>query len=300
MASTKYAIKLSVGKNKYGIITNTQSEAAQYINRIVDALKKQGVLQSLKSRGDDVYILTTSSRKTIITVHGSSNATYRVRYFINDNYQRTFTSDNVDRLIDLVHSRLSIDKGETSPKEDIIGIWTQKDTDIEERYELSVNVDEEELRYLDILASISTDTNPFIKPDLAEYCKGSKLRRVKTSYSHCISCFLWTSALGPLGIIIATILTATYTSKVMKFYGENYLVARHISNTAFWRVIGAIAGCLSAMVISLTKLTVREATATTQRTVYFINPFAIVALLVMIFVGMIMTNIAKSHDETIG
>lgn len=298
---TKYVVQFSAGKDKYGIIKNSRSEAVQYISTVANALKKKGLLQSLKNRGHDVYVLTTDSRKTVITIHSTNDAVYRLRYFIDSNYQKTFSADNVNQLINLVHSRLRIDRDETSQMDDIVGVWTQSDDDIDEKYTLSVNVDGEQLKYLDILASIETNKNPFIKPDLEESRKesGAKLKHVKTPPLHCLSCYLWVCFLGPLGIIIATILTATYTNKIIKLYGKNWLIAKHIGDTTFWRVIGAIIGFISAMITPLTNLVLREATNTSNEpSTLFVNPFAIIALFIMIIVGMVVNNIAKSSDET--
>ena len=69
---------------------------------VVSALKKKGLLRSLKNRGHDVYVLTTDSRKTVITIHSTDGAVYRLRYFIDSNYQKTFSADNVNRLINLI------------------------------------------------------------------------------------------------------------------------------------------------------------------------------------------------------
>ena len=99
---TKYVIQSSAGKDKYGIIKNSRSEAIQYINAVVSALKKKGLLRSLKNRGHDVYVLTTDSRKTVITIHSTDGAVYRLRYFIDSNYQKTFSADNVNQLINLI------------------------------------------------------------------------------------------------------------------------------------------------------------------------------------------------------
>lgn len=165
---------------------------------------------------------------------------------------------------------------------------------------MSIDADDEQLEYMDILASIGTDVDPFSKLDLAKSRTETKLKHVKALSLHCLSCYLWVYFLGPLGIIIATILTATYTNKIMKLYGKNWLIAKHIGDTTFWRVIGAIIGFISAMITPLTNLVLREAANTSNEpSTLFVNPFAIIALFIMIIVGVVIGNMAKSSDETV-
>lgn len=114
---------------------------------------------------------------------------YKVRYFVDDDYQKTFESDNLEQLVTLVHNRLDIDRAENYT-EDIVGIWEQSDSNISEKYTLSIDADDEQLEYMDILASIGTDVDPFSKLDLAKSRTETKLKHVKASSLHCLSCYL--------------------------------------------------------------------------------------------------------------
>ena len=149
---------------------------------------------------------------------------------------------------------------------------------------------------MDILASIGTNVDPFCKPDLAESRTETKLKHVNAPGSHCLSCYLWATLLGPLGIIIATILTVTYTNKIIKLYGDRYTLSKYISSVAFWRVIGVVLGCASAMAIPLGSYLSQTDNGAIQ-TAFFINPLAIIALVIMVIVGISMNNKVATFDK---
>ncbi len=295
MTKSKILLQFSVGEKKYGVIKNDRNSAVRYINAVADKLKQRKTLQSLKRQNEDICVITTDTRKVIVAIQTLQHATYKVRYFVDDNYQKTFESDNVEQLIVLVRSRLNIDRAKNYT-EDIIGVWEQNDSNVGEKYILSIDADGVQLEYMDILASIGTDVDPFSKPDLAESRTETKLKNVNAPGGHCLSCYLWAALLGPLGIVIATILTITYTNKIIKLYGNKYTLSKYISNVTFWRVIGAILGCASAMAIPLGGYLSQTDNGAIQ-TVFFINPLAVVALAIMIIVGVSMNNKVATFDK---
>lgn len=295
MTKSKILLQFSVGEKKYGVIKNDRNSAVRYINTVADKLKQHGTLRSLKRQNEDVCVIATNTCKIIVTIRIQQHATYKVRYSIDDSYQKTFESDDSNQLTQFVHSRLSIDRAGNST-EDIVGIWEQSDDSISEKYILSIDADGMQLEYMDILASIGTDVDPFCRPDLAESRTETKLKHVSTPGSHCLSCYLWSTLLGPLGIIIATILTVTYTNKIIKLYGGKYTLSKYISNVTFWRVIGVVLGCASAMAIPLGGYLSQTDNGAIQ-TVFFINPLAVVALAIMIIVGVSMNNKVATFDK---
>ena len=295
MTKSKILLQFSVGEKKYGVIKNDRNSAVRYINAVADKLKQRKTLQSLKQQNEDICVITTDTRKIIVAIQTLQHATYKVRYFVDDNYQKTFESDNVEQLITLVHSRLNIDRVRNYT-EDIIGVWEQNNSNVREEYILSIDANGAQLEYMDILASIGTDVDPFCKPGLAESRTETKLKHVNAPGSHCLSCYLWATLLGPLGIIIATILTVTYTNKIIKLYGDRYTLSKYISSVAFWRVIGVVLGCASAMAIPLGSYLSQTDNGAIQ-TVFFVNPLTVVALAIMIIVGVFMNNKAAAFDK---
>ena len=209
MSKSKILLQFSVRGEKYGVIKDDRNSAIRYINTVTDKLKQHGALQSLKRQNEDVCVITTDTRKAIVAIKASRHAVYKVRYFVDGNYQKTFESDNTEQLIALVNSRLSIDRTKNS-MEDITRLWEQNDNNINKKYVLSIDAGGKQLGYMDILSSIGTEVEPFNKPDLTESCIKSRTKRVSTPGSHCLSCYLWGFLLGPLGIIIATMLTVAH------------------------------------------------------------------------------------------
>ena len=295
MTKSKILLQFSVGEKKYGVIKNDRNSAVRYINAVADKLKQRKTLQSLKRQNEDICVITTDTRKVIVAIQTLQHATYKVRYFVDDNYQKTFESDNVEQLIALVHSRLNID-GVRNYTEDITGVWEQSNSNVREEYILSIDANGAQLEYMDILASIGTDVDPFCKPDLAESRTETKLKHVNAPGSHCLSCYLWATMLGPLGIVIATVLTVTYTNKIIKLYGDRYTLSKYISSVAFWRVIGVVLGCASAMAIPLGNYLSQTDNGAIQ-TVFFVNPLTVVALAIMIIVGVFMNNKVAAFDK---
>ena len=295
MTKAKILLQFSVGEKKYYTIKDDRNSAIRYINAVADKLKQRKTLQSLKRQNEDICIITTDTRKVIVAIQTLQHATYKVRYFVDDNYQKTFESDNIEQLITLVHSRLNIDRVRNYT-EDIIGVWEQNNSNVREEYILSIDVNGAQLEYMDILASIGTNVDPFCKPDLAESRTETKLKHVNAPGSHCLSCYLWATLLGPLGIIIATILTVTYTNKIIKLYGDRYTLSKYISSVAFWRVIGVVLGCASAMAIPLGSYLSQTDNGAIQ-TAFFINPLAIIALVIMVIVGISMNNKVATFDK---
>lgn len=295
MTKAKILLQFSVGEKKYYTIKDDRNSAIRYINAVADKLKQRKTLQSLKRQNEDICIITTDTRKVIVAIQTLQHATYKVRYFVDDNYQKTFESDNIEQLITLVHSRLNIDRVRNYT-EDIIGVWEQNNSNVREEYILSIDVNGAQLEYMDILASIGTNVDPFCKPDLAESRTETKLKHVNAPGSHCLSCYLWATLLGPLGIIIATILTVTYTNKIIKLYGDRYTLSKYISSVAFWRVIGVVLGCASAMAIPLGSYLSQTDNGAIQ-TAFFINPLAIIALVIMAIVGISMNNKVATFDK---
>lgn len=294
MTGSKILLQFSVGEKKYGVIKDDRNSAVRYINAVADKLKQYKILQSLKLQNEDVCVITTDARKVIVTIRTLQHATYKVRYFVDDNYQKTFESDNVEQLVTLVHNRLDIDRAENYT-EDIVGIWEQSDSNISEKYILSIDADDEQLEYMDILASIGTDVDPFSKLDLAELRTEMKLKHVNAPGIHCLSCYSWATLLGPLGIVIATILTVTYTNKIIKLYGDKYTLSKYISSITFWRVIGVVLGCAS--VIAIPRIYLSQTSNGTIQTVFVINPLAIITLVIMFIVGMSMNNKVAAFDK---
>ena len=295
MTKSKILLQFSVGEKKYGVIKDDRNSAVRYINAVADKLKQRKTLQSLKRQNEDICVITTDTRKVIVAIQTLQHATYKVRYFVDDNYQKTFESDNVEQLIVLVRSRLNIDRAKNYT-EDIIGVWEQNNSNVREEYILSIDADGVQLEYMDILASIGTDVDPFSKPELAESRTETKHKNVNAPGGHCLSCYLWAALLGPLGIVIATILTITYTNKIIKLYGNKYTLSKYISNVTFWRVIGVVLGCASAMAIPLGGYLSQTDNGAIQ-TVFFINPLAVVALAIMIIVGVSMNNKVATFDK---
>ena len=295
MTKSKILLQFSVGEKKYGVIKNDRNSAVRYINAVADKLKQRKTLQSLNRQNEDICVITTDTRKVIVAIQTLQHATYKVRYFVDDNYQKTFESDNVEQLIALVHSRLNID-GVRNYTEDITGVWEQSNSNVREEYILSIDANGAQLEYMDILASIGTDVDPFCKPDLAESRTETKLKHVNAPGSHCLSCYLWATMLGPLGIVIATVLTVTYTNKIIKLYGDRYTLSKYISSVAFWRVIGVVLGCASAMAIPLGNYLSQTDNGAIQ-TVFFVNPLTVVALAIMIIVGVFMNNKVAAFDK---
>lgn len=301
MTKSKVVLRLSIKDKKYGLIFNNNADAINYINQVTNQLQQHGMLRSLKKKSDNIYILTTEARRAVIAIQKSNCVIYKIRYYIDNTYQKTFESDNLDQLIALVHSKFNIDHDEFSSEDDILGVWTQSDdsVNIDEKYILSIDLNGETLAYIDLLASIESDSNPFIKPDLADHRKQEKLPHVGISYTHSASCYLWSTLLGPIGIVISTILTATYTNRIIKLYSNDYKISRHIGSIIAWRIGGAIAG----VVTSLSNWYMRWITLNNDSIIsnpaFYINPFLIIALAVMIVVGISMYNRALATDELI-
>ena len=90
MTKAKILLQFSVGEKKYYTIKDDRNSAIRYINAVADKLKQRKTLQSLKRQNEDICIITTDTRKVIVAIQTLQHATYKVRYFVDDNYQKTF------------------------------------------------------------------------------------------------------------------------------------------------------------------------------------------------------------------
>ena len=244
-------IEFSIDDNCYAMKFPTQTAANEYLNSLTRKLKSDDNLEFFRHTTKNGYILSTGSKTALIELLLDTNnkAYYELDYSEDNNYVKSYKSNDLDKLIKLVHKDLH----DASEYEDATGKWTDGDN-ANTAYTLYIVYGDNRVRYTDMLATLDFYSSPLIMDVLGEAYDDYKLPRITKPSSSLVFSALESFLLAWLGIAICLIGTNSYINTTKRLYGGEYLIGNHLKQTIINNIAGLIIGlilnCLCTLAMS--------------------------------------------------